>query len=96
MVILGCYKKNKIEFHFLQLTSAVEVYKRLVSHPDPVVAWFSYNGIQNQMSINSVWNQSDLDRLEKVKFTKSYLVSESSPGEFEVNHRKISSTDSNM
>nr|XP_034305158.1 acylamino-acid-releasing enzyme [Crassostrea gigas] len=79
-----------------KLTSAVEVYKRLVSHPDPVVAWFSYNGIQNQMSINSVWNQSDLDRLEKVKFTKTYLVSESSPGEFEVNHRKISSTDSNI
>ncbi|XP_061187908.1 acylamino-acid-releasing enzyme-like isoform X1 [Saccostrea echinata] len=79
-----------------KLTSAIEVYKRLVSHPEPMVAWFSYNGIQNQIVVNSVWNQSDLDRLEKVKFTKSYHVSEDSPAKFEVNHRKISTTDSNI
>uniref|UniRef100_K1Q067 acylaminoacyl-peptidase n=1 Tax=Magallana gigas TaxID=29159 RepID=K1Q067_MAGGI len=91
-----CGNKLLTSENQVHLTSAVEVYKRLVSHPDPVVAWFSYNGIQNQMSINSVWNQSDLDRLEKVKFTKSYLVSESSPGKFEVNHRNISSSDSNI
>ncbi|XP_078340359.1 acylamino-acid-releasing enzyme-like isoform X1 [Crassostrea virginica] len=79
-----------------KLASAIEVYKRLVSHPDPVVAWFSHNGIQNQLAINSVWNQSDLDRLEKVKFTKTYVVQENSSGKFEVNHRKISATDSNI
>ncbi|XP_055998936.1 acylamino-acid-releasing enzyme-like isoform X2 [Ostrea edulis] len=79
-----------------KLTSAIEVYRRLVSHPEPVVAWFSYNGIQNQIAVNSIWNQSDLDRLEKVKFTKSYVVTENSPAKFEVIHRKISTTDNDV
>jgi hypothetical protein len=83
-------------FCFIQLTPAIELYRRLVSHPEPVVAWFSYNGIQNQIAVNSVWNQTDLERLEKVKFTKSYVVTESSPVKFEVNHRKISTTDNDV
>ncbi|XP_069141324.1 acylamino-acid-releasing enzyme-like isoform X1 [Argopecten irradians] len=58
-----------------RVNKIVDVYRQLIRFPEPVSACISNLSNKNQTILNTQWSQHDLERKEKVKFSRDYLLS---------------------
>ncbi|KAK3101343.1 hypothetical protein FSP39_002866 [Pinctada imbricata] len=66
---------NKIQMILITvIDKAVETYKDLLKNPDPVSAFIKNGSKDGKLIVQSKWSQSNLDRLEKINFAKTYYL----------------------
>ncbi|XP_033746424.1 acylamino-acid-releasing enzyme-like [Pecten maximus] len=69
-----------------RVNKIVDVYRQLSRFPEPVSAWISNLSNKTKIILNTQWSQSDLERKEKVKFSRDYLLS-GQPGNINLDFR---------